>query len=54
MKTRYHAKLTEDQKRKIIEYLNDGRIKQEWIAKQFGVKQCTISYHNRKLKRAKA
>jgi len=47
-KKRYHAKLSNEQIEKVKEYLLDGRIKQEWIAKQFGVAQCTIAYWKRK------
>lgn len=51
-KTRYLAKLTPDQVQQIKHHLKDERgIKQEWIAKQFGVSQCAISYYNRKLKK---
>jgi len=41
-------KLTDEQKNKLIGYLKEDRIKQEWIAKQFGVSQSNISYYNRK------
>jgi DNA-binding Lrp family transcriptional regulator len=51
--TRYHAKLTKEQVNQIMEYLRDERIKQEWIAKKFGVSQPTISRYNRKLKEEK-
>lgn len=48
--TRYHAKLTKSQVMDIQQYLKDERIKQEWIAKKFGVSQPTIARYNRKLK----
>lgn len=51
-KSRYLSKLNPEQLEKIKEYLLDERpIRQVWIAKQFGVAQCTIAYHKRKLSR---
>lgn len=50
-RVRYLAKLSPQQIRQIHDYLLDERhIKQEWIAKQFDVKQSTISYHYQKIK----
>lgn len=50
---RYHSKLSKEQVQKVREYLTCGLpIKQEWIAKQFGVSQCTIAYHHKKIKKS--
>lgn len=48
------SKLNGEKREKIIELLLDERkIKQEWIAKKFGVGQSAIAYYNSKLKKAK-
>lgn len=45
------SKLDNEKRQQIKELLLDERgIKQEWIAKQFGVSQGTIAYYNNKLK----
>jgi predicted transcriptional regulator len=47
-------KLTDEQIREIKKHLTDERrIRQVWIAKQFGVTQATIAYYNRQLKNNK-
>ena len=46
------SKLNGEKREKIIGLLLDERkIKQEWIAKKFGVNQSAIAYYNRKLKK---
>jgi hypothetical protein len=47
-KTRYHSKLKARDLKLIRIYLDEKR-KQQWIANQLGVAQCTIAYHKRKM-----
>lgn len=50
-KTRYHSKLSKEQVNEIKAHLLDERgIKQDWIARKFGVNQSTIAHYNRQLK----